>query len=384
MEEKNDLIIYGENGEIQSCSFQRVDLNTPSTILSYCSDVIDAIGNVLDSTAQMAIETEQERIDSKTMDKIQNFGKELDESEKEQKSTSLVKGAKKFLGNLGIKYFQESLEKESYKGRYEAYCDMLNQVVQIVEHQKQSSLNDIEFINGIIAEMNPLIDQLEAMIQVGHKDKEAYDKETEELKQISDPNDMNVQRGITFRTKISEAFQEKLNKLENMLTAYRQQIDSYKMQQLVDMGIVTDKEDYLRHSSPMLKSQGSLMINNRIQAEKLAESKALNAAVNNAITQNAQELLTNIEASVDLSVNGGITTQSLEVVSATLTKGMKIINDSTKLKEQKIAKDAEARKRIKAAASQFNESIINFLDAQVVTPANIGEVTEQKRIGGKK
>ena len=120
--ENNEIIIYDKDGKIINCNFERVDLTTPASILSYGSEAIEAIGDVLDSTAQMAIETDQEIVDNKKIDSISNFGKELDESEKEQKNTSLIKKGKQLLANMGIKYFQESLEKESYKGRYEQYC----------------------------------------------------------------------------------------------------------------------------------------------------------------------------------------------------------------------------------------------------------------------
>ena len=92
--ENNEIVVYGDNGEIVNCNFNRVDLTTPASILSYGSEAIEAIGDVLDSTAQMAIETDQEIVDGKKIESISNFGKELDESEKEQKSTTLVKKGK--------------------------------------------------------------------------------------------------------------------------------------------------------------------------------------------------------------------------------------------------------------------------------------------------
>ena len=260
---------------------------------------------------------------------------------------------------------------------------MLNQVALAIEHQKQNTLNDIEFKNGIIAEMLPLIDQLEAIIETGKKDKEEYDNETEQMKQSMDVNDLDAQREINFRTKISEAFNEKLNKLSNMLVAYKTQIDSYKMQQLVDYSIVADKEDYLRHSSPLLKAQGSLMVNNRIQSEKLEQSKALNAAVNNAITQNAKELLTNVQTSVDLSVNGGVQTTSLEVVADALSKGIEVFKNGSKAKREKIAKDEASRKNIKNALNKFNEELLNFMDSEFIEEKVIEGTTGPKRIGGK-
>lgn len=73
MEKNNELVVYGENNEIVSCNFQRVDLTNPPTVLNYCSDVIDTIGNVLDSTAQLEVENEIEIIDSKKIDQITSF-----------------------------------------------------------------------------------------------------------------------------------------------------------------------------------------------------------------------------------------------------------------------------------------------------------------------
>lgn len=381
--ENNEVIIYDKEGKIINCNFVRVDLTTPASILSYGSEAIEAIGDVLDSTAQMAIETDQEIVEQKKIDSIENFGKELDESEKEQKSTSLIKKGKQLLANWGIKYFQESLEKESYKGRFEARCEMLDYIATAIEHQKQNTLNEIEFINGIIAEMLPLVGELELIIEVGKQDKDAFDKETEQMKQNMDSNDLDAQREIHFREKISEAFNEKLNKLANMLVAYKTQIDSYKMQQLVDYSIVADKEDYLRHSSPLLKAQGSLMVNNRIQAEKLEQSKALNQAVNNAITQNAKELLTNVQTAVDLSVNGGVQTSSLEVVTDALSKGIEVFKNGAKAKKDKIAKDEQSRKNIKNKLNTFNQELLNFVDSEFIEEKIIEGPTGQKRIGGK-
>ena len=80
--ENNELVVYGQNGEIMECNFKRVDLQNPSTILGYCSDVKDAIGNILDSTSQMTIEVDELTVDEKAIEKISTFDTTLDESEK--------------------------------------------------------------------------------------------------------------------------------------------------------------------------------------------------------------------------------------------------------------------------------------------------------------
>lgn len=157
MEKNNELVVYGSSGEILDCKFQRVDLQTPSTILSYCSDVRDAIGNVLDSTAQMAIEIDEITVDESDIAKISGFSTSLEESEKSEGKNSLIRGIKGFLGKLGIDTFKEVLEEDNYATRYTEYCELLNKAVNAVESQKQNTLNDIELKNNIIKELVPLI-----------------------------------------------------------------------------------------------------------------------------------------------------------------------------------------------------------------------------------
>ena len=66
--ENNEIVVYDKQGNVINCNFSRVDLTTPASILSYGSEAIEAIGDVLDSTAQMAIETDQEIVDNKKID----------------------------------------------------------------------------------------------------------------------------------------------------------------------------------------------------------------------------------------------------------------------------------------------------------------------------
>jgi hypothetical protein len=125
------------------------------------------------------------------------------------------------------------------------------------------------------------------------------------------------------------------------------------------------------------------MVNNRIQSEKLEQSKALNQAVNNAITQNAKELLTNVQTAVDLSVNGGVQTSSLEVVADALSKGIEVFKNGAKAKKDKIAKDEQSRKNIKNKLNTFNQELLNFVDSEFIDEKVIEGPTGQKRIGGK-
>ena len=341
MEEKNELVVYGEQGEIVDCKFQRIDLNTPSTILTYCGDVKDAISSILDSTAQMAIIVDEIEVDEKDIEQIHNFGESLEESEKSKNKNSLVKGIKGILGKLGIESFKDALKEDNYSTRFQQYCELLTRVTNAVESQKQNTLNDIELKNNIINEMVPLLEQLEVMIDVGLKDKEAYDKETEELKLNADPNNIDVQNEIQFRTQISAMFNNKLNELEKALVAYKGQVQFYKIQQNSDMELVMANESYLQDSVPLLKSLGSGMVFSKIQSKRIARQQALDMATNQAISENAKRLQVNAQAVGDMTLSGRVNVESLKQMEDAARNGIQIL------------------KNVKTAKQTQNESTIN-------------------------
>jgi len=380
--ENNEIVVYGNNGEIVECKFQRVDLNTPATILSYCSDIKDAIGTILDSTSQMTIEVDELKVDEKSIEKISTFDQSLDESEKSKGKNSLIKGIKGFLGKIGVEAFKEVLEEDNYASRYEEYCKLLNEVAQAVEAQKQNTLNDIELKNNIIKEMSPLVEQLEVMIEVGLKDKAAYDKETEDLKLNGDPNNIDIQNQIQFRTQISAIFNNKINELEKALILYKEQIQTYRIQQNSDMELVMSNESYLRDSVPILKAQGSVMVFNRIQTKRIQRQQALDQATNQAIINNAQELQTNAQAAVDLSVKGRVNVATLEQLDSAIRNGIQIFKNGKKLKQDMNAKERQSIKKINNSLNQYNEELLNLIEGNEITSSAIGINNSQKKIGG--
>lgn len=380
--ENNELVVYGENNEIVSCNFERVDLNTPSTILSYCSDVKDAISNVLDSTSQMTIEMDELKVDEKAIEKISTFDTSLDESEQSKGKNFLVRGIRGFLTKIGIDAF-DALEEDNYASRYTEYCKLLNEVAQAVESQKQNTLNDIELKNNIIKEMLPLIAELEVMIEVGIKDREAYDNETELMKQNLDPNDIDLKNQIQFRTQVSAIFNNKLNELEKALILYKEQVQTYRIQQNSDMELVMSNESYLKDSVPILKAQGSVMVFNRIQSKRIASQQALDKATNEAIVNNAKELQMNAQAAVDLSVNGRINMATLEELDKAIKSGIQIFKTGKKLKQDMNLKERQSIKKLNDSLSQYNEELLNLVEGNEINTTAMGISSPQKRIGGK-
>lgn len=378
----NELVVYGQNGEILDCKFQRVDLNTPSTILSYCKDVKDTISNVLDSTAQMTIEIDEITVDEKDIAEISGFGESLEESEKSKGKNSLIKGVKNLLSKFGIEAFKDVLEEDNYATRFKEYSELLDKVAQAVENQKQNTLNDIELKNSIINEMLPLIKQLEAMIAVGLKDKEDYDKQTEELQMNSDPTDMDAQREIQYRTQVSGIFNNKLNELEKALILYKEQVQSYRIQQNSDMELVMANDSYLQDSVPLLKAQGSVMVFNKIQTKRIARQQALDAATNAAIIENAKQLQTNAQAAVDLSVKGRVSMTTLEQLDTAIKTGIQIFKNGKKLKQELNTKERQAMIKLNTSLNQYSSEFLSLAEGNQLAMEAIQNPT-QKRIGGK-
>ena len=83
--EKNEIVNYGENGEILDCKFNRIDFDNPSSILSYGSDVKDSISAILDSTAELSISNNEIKLDETKISAVTSFDDSLDESEERRK-----------------------------------------------------------------------------------------------------------------------------------------------------------------------------------------------------------------------------------------------------------------------------------------------------------
>ena len=111
-----EIVTYGEKGEVLSCQFARVDFNVPATILSYCDDVKNEISAILDSTAQMALDSQEVQVDDKMIANITSFEESLDESEKQKQKEAnqpaIIKGIKGILATLGVKRFEENQKKK--------------------------------------------------------------------------------------------------------------------------------------------------------------------------------------------------------------------------------------------------------------------------------
>ena len=362
--ENNELVVYGESGEIISTKFQRLDLNVPATILSYCDDVKNQISAILDSTAQMSIDSDSIVLDEAQIDSISSFDEQLAESDKQRnkKELPIVKGFKKLLVKAGVEKYQAEERQKTYKGRYEEYCKGIQMVVEAVEAQKQASLNDIALRNTIVQQLEPLLEEIEIMIQVGHQDKAAYDAETESMKQ--GPQDMDTMYMIQYREQLSGVLNRKLHELEKSLVLYKDQVQTYRLQQQTDMQLAMEADSYIRDQAPILKAQGSVMVFNRQQAERIARMEALNAKSNEAIRANAAELEQNIQATVALSLNQGITLDTLQIVDQSLKRGVELFKQGRTQKQNQIAQQRTQLVALNESLDEYKREVLQMIEEE--------------------
>ena len=364
-----EIVKYGEKGEILSCQFGRVDFNTPATILSYCDDVKDEISAILDSTAQMALDSQEVQVDEKMLANITSFEESLDESEKQKQKEAnqpaIIKGIKGILSTLGVKRFEEKSEEETtYKGRYEKYCEGLEEVSAAVESQKQGALNDINLRNAIVSELTPYIEILEEMIKVGEIDKDTFDATIEALKAL--PQTQDTEYEVQYKTQLSEVFNGKLDKLRVALVALKTQVQTYRLQNGTDMQNVMEATTYISDVAPILKAQGSVMVFNRQQENRLRTLAQLNEAANVAMTNNARDLEQNIQAASELGLNSGITVETLKTIEGTVRRGITISQNFRQQKQQKIAQNKQALTQLSSALDSASQELLQLADDATV------------------
>lgn len=389
---ENELIVYGENGEIVECGFDRVDFTNPPSLISYGDSVIEELANVLESTSQLILETPQEQVDSKIMQEITTFDQTLDKSAEKINNPGLVDKAKRglssVLSKLGINALEDALQEESLANQYREQREKLSEVKEILVRQNERIFASITLTSEIIKTMQPLIKKFDTMIEVAKEDLKKFRSEIDALAATADPQDERVKNAIRVRVQTADFFEKQLNELQNMSVTYDQTVAEYQLQQITDMSLVSTKTSQIKHGIPVLETQAGLMVKNKEQQQAIAEAKALNDAINNAVKKNAGDLLTNIEGALQLEVNGGITGDTIASVNSTITKAVEVYKNRDKMIKEKIAKDSQIREKVKADRNKTKQAILGLFEDSFLIDGNdasitIIENTPQKQIGSK-
>lgn len=366
MESNKKIMNLNENGIIiPKHEFERVDFNTPATIISYGDEVREKIGAVLKSTAEMHDNEEEIVLDEKEIRKALDLDASLDESDKNsnKKELAVVSNFKKMLTKVGVKKFEEEEENNSYKTRYLDYCKKIEEVTEAIRSQRASTVKDFELKRTIVEQLLPHIEELDEIIEVGKVDLQRYEQEVNELKQKHEvEGGADLYREIQVKSMLLEAFRSKMDELERENTLYKEQIQAYRLQQGTDIITITSQDSYIKAMAPTLTAQGSISIFNRIQNRRLKQIQGLNDLTNEMITNNAIELQENAQRGANLYINKGISTETLTQLHESLKEGFKIYTDARVQKTKKIEKDKLILGKIQESLREFQNSIAGLVD----------------------
>ena len=323
--------------------FMRVDFDNPESILYYGHDDKQAISDILTNTAGLSIKQGKQALSEDMISKLYTFEDELEESDRKssRKELAIVARGKSLLTKLGVKKFEREKEQNSYGARYQAYCDNIEAVCNYMEEQMQESLNDINLRQQIAYSMKPYLEHLQMTIQAGEADYYLFLEEIENMKKS--PNAEELADEIRKKELIAHVFNDKLDKLRKVFTAYKQQLLVYAEQQHNEMILVGQQQSYIEDQQPILRSQGSSMIFNRQQSKRASDLEKLNDATNRAYQENAAAIIQNTEAISELAVNGGLTTDSIQTLQSAIEHGIQVIKDT----QQRLTERIKNAKRFK-------------------------------------
>ena len=337
--------------------FERVDFDNPESILYYGHDDKQAISDILTNTAGLSIKQGKQALSEDMIAKLYTFENELEESDRKssRKELAIVARGKSLLTKLGVKKFEREKEQNSYGARYQAYCDNIESVCNYMEEQMQESLNDINLRQQIAYSMKPYLEHLQMTIQAGEADYYLFLEEIENMRKL--PNAEELADEIRKKELIAHVFNDKLDKLRKVFTAYKQQLLVYAEQQHNEMILVGQQQSYIEDQQPILRSQGSSMIFNRQQSKRASDLEKLNDATNRAYQENAAAIIQNTEAISELAVNGGLTTDSIQTLQGAIEHGIQVIKDTQQRLTERIASDEAVLLEVNNASEEYEEEL---------------------------
>jgi uncharacterized protein YaaN involved in tellurite resistance len=123
---------------------------------------------------------------------------------------------------------------------------------------------------------------------------------------------------------------------------------------------------YISDIAPLLKAQGSVMVFNRQQENRIRTLAQLNDAANTAMTNNARDLEQNALAASELSLNSGITVETLKVIDQAVKRGITIYQNTRHQKQAKIAQEKQALLQLSESLDSYQQELLQLADDATV------------------
>ena len=91
----------------------------------------------------------------------------------------------------------------------------------------------------------------------------------------------------------------------------------------------------------------------------------------------------NAQAAVELSVNGGVKTTTIEELDAAIKSGIQIFQNGRKLKQEKNARERQSLQKLNDSINQYQEELLNLVETREFEIEVAKSTSHQKRLGGK-
>ena len=376
--------------------YERVDFNNPSTIIYYGHEAKDEIVRIFKEIANNSADYEEIELDEKLIRSIVSFNEVLEENERkaQKKSKSLVTKFKKLLVKVGVSSKEEK-NSTSFKAQYEQYVAELEKTGEVVNSQKIGAISDAKTRRELSQALIPFLEMLQEIIDVGVIDRDAFEKEImddslnlEKVKNEKENNNqqliLDLENEIQIKRQLLAIFNDRLNELNKNLVLYKEKRQSFLLQQTNEFEILIACEGYLKDTMTTLQTQASIYIFNRKQKGRIRTLEALNEAANLSISRNAEIMQENTESVINLSVNKGIHTSTIQDLHASLVNCLDTYKKGRILKLEQIKTDALVLKQLNDSLDEYKEEAALISSINNVTGAVIEDKQNTKRLFLKK
>ena len=105
----------------------------------------------------------------------------------------------------------------------------------------------------------------------------------------------------------------------------------------------------------------------------------LNEKSNDALTNNARQLEQNVQATIDLMLNQGISVDTLKVVDQSLRKGVDLFRNGRAQKHQQVESQRASLKALSESLDAYQQEVIKLIQDESAVLEVLGDATPHRK-----
>ena len=385
MNENKEILVVSTEREYP---FERVNFDDNISILSYGSDILKQIEDASIVHAKML---ESQGITDSLDDElksIENFSQQITRIELGNKDKKEEKGLMKIGSKIMDKFRRKTKEYlDTDYISFEKYQSNLKAMAATIEKEMQLVLKTIQQNSDFKKIMEPLLENLKLLVEVGSADLEVYKKnvlEPRKLAHEANPDDASLMRAYATSELIVDTFEGTLTDLKKGLSECELTLTGIEMGQKPNMGLVRQYNTYLRTSQPFLYLQGAEMVENQRQRDRINKFNRVVEVTNSVYKRNAEMLVDNIRDATELEKNGSILMETIEQVAALTNEGLQLYQSSAdeikKARSENLAKLDKIVKQIDDSRQRISNMSLDSKSIETIyEKPSLPKVRNRKR-----